>query len=59
MYPYMIIWVPISYFEDEEENYGNMRYYRASDESDDFEEKVNIFEMIDEEFAQEELMNKK
>lgn len=59
MYPYMIIWVPISYFEDEEENYGAMRNYRTSDKSIDFEEKVNIFEMIDEEFVKEELKNKK
>lgn len=58
MYPYMIIWVPISYFEDEEENFGTMRRYRTYEETDDFEEQINAFEMIDEEFVQEELTNK-
>lgn len=59
MYPYMIVWVPISYFDEDDDNFGPMRYYRTTDESDNFEEQINIFEMIDEEFVEEELKNKK
>lgn len=58
MYPYMIVWVPISYFEDEVDNFGAMRYYRTSDESSDFKDNIAIFEMIDEEFVEEELKSK-
>jgi len=55
MYPCMIVWVPISYFEDEEDLFQNMRFIREDDNQDDIEYKMNLFEMIDEEFANEQI----
>jgi hypothetical protein len=51
----MIVWVPISYFEDEEDIFENNRFFRADGSEDDYENKLKLFEMIDEEFSEEYL----
>ncbi|MCX7694502.1 MAG: hypothetical protein N2Z71_02135 [Caloramator sp.] len=53
MCPCMIVWVPISYFEDEEDVFNNMRFYRTNDSEDSYEDKIKLFDMIDEEFVEE------
>ncbi|WDC84601.1 hypothetical protein PL321_02505 [Caloramator sp. mosi_1] len=53
MSPCMIVWVPISYFEDEEDLFENARFYRADDGEDNYQDKIKLFEMIDDEFVNE------
>ncbi|GFR35407.1 hypothetical protein [Thermobrachium celere] len=58
MYPCMIVWVPISYFEDEEDLFENIRFMREDNTEDDIQYKLNLFEMIDEEFVNEQIPKK-
>lgn len=53
MCPCMIVWVPISYFEDDEDVFSNTRFYRTNDNEDSYEDKIKLFDMIDEEFVEE------
>lgn len=55
MCPCMIVWVPISYFENEEDIFENNRFFRADGSEDDYENKLKLYEMIDEEFSEEYL----
>lgn len=59
MYPCMIVWVPISYFEDEEDLFENIRFMREDNTEDDIQYKLNLFEMIDEEFVNEQIPKNK
>ncbi|CDF57571.1 hypothetical protein [Thermobrachium celere] len=59
MYPCMIVWVPISYFEDEEDLFENIRFMREDNTEDDIQYKLNLYEMIDEEFVNEQIPKNK